>query len=196
LGLFFERVSLVERVLWQAGVCAHGRRPRPVSKVVEELSRAIDRSELEVAREAVSLAVHAADPTRRAAGAARAVHVGYYLADVGRAQLEAQLGYHPGRRQRVRRAIFHHPTEAYLGGIALVSLVSVLGGIGYALGAGASTWQALAAGVLLVPGVTAAVSLVNWIVSLTVAPRILPWTFTGHPRRVPRHGGHPGDADA
>jgi cyclic beta-1,2-glucan synthetase len=108
-------------------------------------------------------------------GGERTAHVGYYLVDAGRAQLEARLGYHPAWRERLRWRVFRHPTPAYLGSITLISLAILLGGIRYAMSTGATLGQWIGAGLLLlIPAVTVSVSLVNWIVTRTVPPRVLP----------------------
>jgi cyclic beta-1,2-glucan synthetase len=176
---FFESISRVEQVLRgePAGVYAKMDQETRDSyrKVVEDLSRSTGRSEQEVAREAVSLASPPSDSPRIAGGGERTAHVGYYLVDAGRAQLEARLGYRPTWRERLRRWVFHHPTPVYLGSIALVTLIIWLGGISYAISAGATVLQWLVAGLLLlIPVVTVSVSLVNWIVTRSVPPRVLP----------------------
>jgi cellobiose phosphorylase len=90
---FVEAVSHVERVLREdpAGVYArmdfatrnHYRR------VVEHLARRSGRDERELAADAVALAAgHRHDPDERLS------HVGYYLVDRGREQLEARIGLH------------------------------------------------------------------------------------------------------
>ncbi len=198
---FFENVSRVEQVLRSepAGVYAkmdQETRDR-YRKVVEDLARATGRSEQEVAQEAISLAAsydpvilsraaaknlssHGAETPRFAQGdnpqeGERTGHVGYYLVDAGRAQLEARLGHHPAWRDRLRRQVFRHPTRVYLGSMALISLAILLGGIRYAMSAAATFGQWIGAGLLLlIPAVTVSVSLVNWIVTRAVPPRVLP----------------------
>jgi cyclic beta-1,2-glucan synthetase len=170
---FFESVSRVEQVLCGEPTGIYARMDRETRdsyrKVVEDLARSTGRSEQEVAREAVSLASEGHASTERTA------HVGYYLVDAGRAQLEVRLGYHPAWRERLRRWVFRHPTSVYLGGMALISLAILLGGIRYAMSTGATLGQWIGAGLLLlIPAVTVSVSLVNWIVTRTVPPRILP----------------------
>jgi cyclic beta-1,2-glucan synthetase len=170
---FFESISRVEQVLSgePAGVYAKMDKATRDSyrKVVEDLSRSTGRSEQEVAREAIGLASASHERTDRTA------HVGYYLVDAGRAQLEARLGYHPAWHERLRRRVFYRPTPVYLGGVALFSLVIWLGSISYAISAGATLLQWLGAGLLLlIPALTVSVDLVNWIVTRVVPPRVLP----------------------
>ena len=107
--------------------------------------------------------------------APRAAHVGYYLLDSGARCLKHRLGYRVPWRARLRRWIFDHPTLVYLGSIGLFTLIILLGGMGYARDAGATFLQLIAAGLLLlIPALTVSVSLVNWIVTLAVPPRVLP----------------------
>jgi cyclic beta-1,2-glucan synthetase len=105
--VFFESVSRVEQVLRGEPTGIYAKMDQETRdryrKVVEDLARPTGRSEQEVAREAVSLASESHAQTDRAA------HVGYYLVDAGRAQLEARLGYRPSWHERLRRWVFRHP---------------------------------------------------------------------------------------
>ena len=75
----------------------------------------------------------------------------------------------------MRRGALDHPTPVYLGSIGLITFVVVLGGILYARDAGATLWQELAAGLLLlIPALTVSVSLINWLITLVIPPRVLP----------------------
>lgn len=175
---FFESVSLVEEVLRgdPAGVYARmdfDTRDR-CRGVVEELALATRRDEEEVARAAIRLAE--AHPLAQVGGApSRFRHVGYYLLDRGRAILEARLGYRPSLRVRAARWMLDHPTPVYLGGVALLTLVSVLGGVWYAHAYGGTPAQLIGASLfVLLPASALAVSLTNWIVTKMVTPRLLP----------------------
>ncbi|HEX7973988.1 MAG TPA: glucoamylase family protein, partial [Anaerolineales bacterium] len=170
---FFEELSLVEQVLNQdpsgffLGMDFETR--DRYRKVVEALSLETGIDEQEVARQAIGLA-RAAPPSPP-----RTVHVGYYLLDRGRFELEKRLGYRPSGSKRISRWVFAHPTLVYLGSILLlVGLLAALL-VGYTLAAGGKPLTAALVGLLsLVPALTVAVSLMNWIITKTVKPRVLP----------------------
>ena len=170
---FFEDVSRVEQVLRRdpANIYAgmdFDTRDR-YRKVIEELALATGRDEEKVAQEAIRAA------QANAQGSPRATHVGFYLLDAGRAQLEARLGYHPLWGVRLRRWLLGHPTLVYLGSIALLTLVILLGLVRYAFVAGGTFSQLVGVGLLtLLPAAAVAVNLVNWLVTHTVPPRVLP----------------------
>lgn len=184
--VFFESVSRVEQVLRGDPANVYAKMERETRdryrKVIEGLALATGRDEQEVAREAVGLAQAAKTPAGlEPAGVSsdlespRTAHVGHYLFDSGRAVLETRLGYHPPWAVRWRRGIFHHSTLAYLGSIGLFTLIILLAGIVYAAESGATALQLAAAGfLLLIPALTVSVSLVNWVVTLAVPPRVLP----------------------
>jgi hypothetical protein len=52
-------------------------------------------------------------------------HVGYYLVDDGREQLEKKIDFKPGKAKRMLSFILRHPTACYLGAIALLTFVPV-----------------------------------------------------------------------
>lgn len=102
-------------------------------------------------------------------------HVGYYLFDQGRPQLENAIGYHPRGREGLRRAMMNHPTLVYLGGIGVLTTLIIGGFLAYArLAGGALHLQAMAAVLALVPALTVAVSLINGIINRVLTPHILP----------------------
>src|SRR5512140_1533502 len=179
---FVESISHLERVLREDPSGVYARMDRQTRdryrKVVEKLARLTGQDEYSVARAAVRLAQdQAAQPESGApaAGTARTRHVGYYLLDAGRPQLEAQLGYHLTSPERVRRWAMSHPTFVYLGSIWLLTLLALGAGLSYALRAGGTLLQTVVAVLLLlVPALSASVSLINWLVTLLVPPRVLP----------------------
>ncbi len=102
-------------------------------------------------------------------------HVGYYLVEKGRTQLEQAIGYQPRGMQWLRRGMVRHPTLLYLGGIGLLTGLIIAGFVAYARAAGgALPWQVAAALLALIPALTLAVSLCNRMVSHLLSPRILP----------------------
>ena len=136
-------------------------------KVVEELAWTAECPEPEVASLAVALAGEQPDDPREG-------HVGYYLLDRGRARLEAQIGYRPRGKNRARRAVLEHPTLAYLGTIAAMTL-AMLAGIGiWAAGQLGLGLSLLLCALALVPVSSIAVALANaWLTAL-LSPRTLP----------------------
>jgi len=175
---FFESVSRVEEALRfdpaNVYACMDFETRNRYRGVIEELALAAGRDEEEVAQEAIRLAEGAQSPPEEERPP-RTTHVGFYLLDVGRAQLEARLGYRVPWSVRLRRWLLGHPTLVYLGSIALLTLVIVFGLVRYASVAGGTLVQLIGAGLLaLLPATAVSVHLVNWLVTHTVPPRLLP----------------------
>ena len=184
--LFFESVSRVEHILRDDPANIYAKMDRETRdryrKVIEKLAHATGKEEQHVAREAICLAQEAKsrpglEPARDSSEleSPRAAHVGYYLLDAGRTQLDARIGYRVPVSARVRRWALNHPTPVYLGGIGLFALIILLAGIIYARDADTNFPQWVGAELLLlIPALTVSVSLIDWIVSLTIPPRVLP----------------------
>ncbi|MFN2283650.1 MAG: GH36-type glycosyl hydrolase domain-containing protein, partial [Anaerolineae bacterium] len=179
---FFETVSLAEEALSADPVGIYTRmdfetRDR-YRKVVEDLARDTGRPEEDVAQEATDLARAQSAPEMAEMALydiPRDAHVGFYLLDEGREQLEAQIGYVPAWHVRLRRWLLNHAEIVYLGAIILLTLAVVAGLIVYASTAGGTVLQLVAVALLSVIPVSAiAVSLVNWIVTHIVPSRTLP----------------------
>ncbi len=173
---FFEGVSLVERVLRHDLARVYPRmdfetRDR-YRRTVEELARTMGRTEQAVARETLRLAEQEQGDN---GNLSRAKHVGYYLIDAGRSLLESNLGYRAPWRSRPRRWLLQHPTVAYLGCTALLAVLMVFAVVAYARASGGSTLQVVAAGALmLLPALTVAVNLTNWLVTHWLPPGFVP----------------------
>ncbi len=180
---FFEGVSLVHKTLAEepAGVYAQMdfvSRDR-YRAVVEMLARATGQEETAVAQCAVALAAaHVGTlDTDETFGldAPHRGHVGYYLLEPGRAQLEQEIGYRPRGMEWVRRGMIRFPTWVYLGGIGLLAGLIMAGVVAAARAAGGTPAGLVAAALLtLIPALTVAVSLVNGSVTRLLAPRTLP----------------------
>jgi len=107
--------------------------------------------------------------------AARGHHVGFYLIDQGRRELEARLDYHPSVKTRVRRWLDGRAIWVYLGSIGLLALLLEIGVAGLAAASGGVWLQVGAASLLaFVPAMTISVSLVHSAVPRLVPPRLLP----------------------
>ena len=93
--------------------------------------------------------------------------------------MEQEIAYRPSRTVRWRRGVVAHPTLVYLGGITLgtVSLLTTVGAYtARSLPAGEHLlWWTLGAVLLtLVPALTVATAVVNWLLTHTLPTRILP----------------------
>jgi cellobiose phosphorylase len=171
---FFERVSLIEQVLQRdpAGVYANmdfASRDR-YRHAVEELAEPNGEAQMRVALRSVESARQAAekDPADRAG------HVGYHLIGRGRRDLETDVAYHPRLGQRVRRAVFHHSTAAYLGAVGLMTAAGVAAAVAYARSQGAPPpVLAAVAALALLPASDLAIQIAQRLVALLVPPRRL-----------------------
>jgi cyclic beta-1,2-glucan synthetase len=173
---FVESVSLTEPILGAdpAGAYAEmdfATRDR-YRHVIERIARRTFARELDVARRAVELArqSHESDPQI----CARA-HVGYYLIDDGLAHLEREFRYRPSIIERARRIALNHPALFYFGvflfltGLILTMLVHT------AYQAGATPLSLITVALLaLIPATDMAISVLNWDVTHTFNPRVLP----------------------
>ena len=126
-------------------------------------------------------------------------HVGEYLLGKGRAALEQRIGYQPNAKTALKRWVFLHANAFYLSSILLLtilllmalslaarlpellrvvplSLDNSLWGVALYTGGVPVQWIAvfLIASALLIPVLTVATSLVNWLITLMIRPRILP----------------------
>src|SRR5437016_1960380 len=133
---------------------------------VEDLARGSGRSEITVARQALTLAGgrerHAED-------------LGYYLNSKGRPTIEHALGYRISLRQRLVRAYMTSATWSYLGSIGIVTAFLLCLPIlfTHALGVSPLLLIALAA-LAALPASDAATALVNRAVVEMFPPRALP----------------------
>ena len=173
---FFERTSRVEAELRQDPAGVYARQDFPTRdryrREVEKLSRGSRYDELEVARQAVGMAA------RRADSEPPANHVGYYLIDEGRTELERLLRYRSKPRDAFRTFVLNRPRLVYFGGLAVVVAVAVGALASYAAASASGTVAVVlaVAAVLaaLPPAGDIAVSLVNsWLTSF-LPPRVLP----------------------
>jgi len=144
--------------------------------VVEAIARLAPCSETDVARRAVSLSSASAARAQVGPQTIRHSHVGFFLIGAGRAALEQAVGMRRPLRLRVARSAHARALPLYAGAIVLGTL---------ALSAAALLevhsqlqwpwWGELALGILLlIASSQLVVSLVNWIVTLIVAPQRLP----------------------
>jgi cellobiose phosphorylase len=175
---FVETQSVVERVLLEDPDGTYGEmdfatRDR-YRHATERIARKGRMTEGEVAAKAVSLA-HAGE-------AGRTGHVGFYLLDNGKQELEDAARVRRSALDALRRAAGRHPLLLYLGGIALIAatVTGLLATRAYdalvaaEVPAGVPYWLTIAIGVVLLLGASQlAVALVNWLSTLLVTPHPL-----------------------
>ncbi len=180
-------LAAVERIDWKAVVEATSRveailRAAPdglhaamdfdtrdrYRQAIEDLAEGSGHSEAGIARAAVRL-------SRRHLGAPRRMHVGWWLVGGGRPEIEALTGYRAPPASALRRAALRHPGRFYAAGLLIGSALALALPLGLMRAHGAGP-AALALGGLLLtmPASILAVTLVNWIVTQLVPPRILP----------------------
>ena len=166
---FFESVSLVDEVLCAGSGFADldfATRDR-YRHAIERLARTSRHSEVDVARLAVAKATAAAaDPTTE-----RERDPGYYLIARGRGLLEREIGFRAGFRRQLLRAYVAAGTSAYLGTIAVVSVLVLAPLLLFAASAGAGPTALLLFGLLaLLPAADLAIALTNRGVMERVKP--------------------------
>ncbi len=175
---FFERNSQVEAILRNDPAQVYARQDFPTRdryrRIVEKMARGSHYAESAVARQAIELARrtdtdHPVDDARR--------HVGYYLVDVGRPELEALVGFRPRWGDRFQRFVLSHPRGIYFGNILLVTALIVAALIAYAAAVGGASENLgilfLLGVVVLVPASEFAVGVTNTLVSYGLSPRVL-----------------------
>jgi cyclic beta-1,2-glucan synthetase len=191
---FFERTSLVEAFLREdpPGVYARQdvRTRDRYRQAIERLARGSGLNELEIVRQVLALARRqraeaarngesgSTPPSDSASVGAPQNHVGYYLLDHGRAELEAIVGYRPTFGDRFLKFLLTHPAALYFGSIAILMIVLLFGLcapiIRYWGGSAEPVLFALAVLILLLPASEVVIGLLNQLVAWLVPPRILP----------------------
>ncbi len=180
---FFEQSSRVEAILREDPSGVYPQQDFSTSdryrRTVETISRGSGADEIAVATRAIELARQAhgsgAGSTPGPASGEPRDHVGFYLVDRGRGELEAAFGYRPGWRMRLFDWVLDHPGPTYFGAIAAVLAALLALAVRVGLGASAgSWWLILAIAVLLLPISELAVGLVNHLLTLLLPPRVLP----------------------
>ncbi|MES1185159.1 MAG: glucoamylase family protein [Myxococcales bacterium] len=173
---FFDAVSQVEEVLKSDPSGAYPVMDQPsrdrCRHAVERLARRSQVSERGVAERAIAMAEAASSS---AASSSAEGHVGYYLVDAGRAELERAISYRRSVAEHLRGAIQAHPAAAYLGAMLVLTL-------GLCLLVGRLIWARLGGGWALggvlvlfaLPASELALALVNTFMVAALPPRLLP----------------------
>lgn len=180
---FFERTSLVEQILRRDPASVYPQmdfesRDR-YRHIVEELTDGSNYPETEVAETLVGLAENHSGKPKQAS------HIGYWLTNGGRRELEVKLDFHPKFGQRVARVLKSNPNTSYIGGIGLITLIalaicdSILANSDVSIG-----WILLFNILALLPVSEIAVGFMNTLITTWLRPRLLPkFDFsTGIPR--------------
>jgi cellobiose phosphorylase len=173
---FVEAMSMVERTLRTDPGLAYAAmdfasRDR-YRHVIEEVAKASGLGEEAVARHAIELARTSA---ARVGGGDRSAHVGYYLIDDGRVELERATQARLPPAAALRRAAGRSPLLLYLGTITLLTALLSAGQLALARAEGFADWVLLPLGILaLLASSQLAVALVNWLATLLASPHPLP----------------------
>ncbi|QOY62530.1 cyclic beta 1-2 glucan synthetase [Lysobacter sp. H21R4] len=171
---FVESSSLVDAVLRQDPTATYSRmdfatRDR-YRHLTEEIARRNRLEEIAVAEKALELARQGGT---EAGGIRR--HVGFYLADDGRATLEHALGARPTLEASVRKTARRVPLLAYLLPIILIVVFFTQGLVVEAARFTASDGMVLLVGLLgMIAFSELGVACVNWGATLLATPRTLP----------------------
>jgi cyclic beta-1,2-glucan synthetase len=173
---FFELTSAVETVLRKDPCGAYAQMDQPsrdrCRHAVEQLARRGRVDEQGVAQRALALAAegHARPDSVLAEG-----HIGYYLLDRGRDQLEAAVGYRPKISERLVRPILAAPVAFYLGTLLLMVAAASALVVDQLTGHLHSGWAVMGLTLLFtLPASEIAVSLLNALVLCLLPPRLLP----------------------
>jgi len=173
---FFESVSLIDPLLGKDPTGDYlkmefATRDR-YRHVIERISKRTGSPELEIGAAAVDMATKAQEQDGKARPQS---HVGYYLIDAGLRQLEAKFAYRPPVGEKLQRWGLRYPTLAYLGILAALTtaILALLVVVMHNSGAG---WPLLWATALLalIPASDLALSILNWDITQSFKPRLLP----------------------
>jgi cellobiose phosphorylase len=176
---YVESLSVVEHTLQKDPAGAHANqdfssrdRYRHVIEDVARNSRHSESSELAVAKEVIALAQAAA---ALLGTNDRKAHIGYYLIEDGRHQLEKIVGCHLSWRKKLRRYIRRYCLAFYLSPILILTLLATSFVLSAFSGFEPTHWQLWLLGIAgFIACSAAAVTLVNKFVTLILPPRSLP----------------------
>ncbi len=173
---FVESMSTVERALRSDPGTAYAgmdfaSRDR-YRHVIEEVAKASGLSEEAVAERAIGLAQEGA---ARHGAADRTAHVGYYLIDRGRPELEGVTRARLSLSDRLRRGARRSPLSLYLGAITLIMVLLAAGLLAEVQADGMTAWALVPMGLLaLLATGQLAVALVNGLAPSLASPHALP----------------------
>ncbi len=174
--IFVEAMSVVEQTLREDPGDVYDKmdfatRDR-YRHAVEKIAKKSPFSENEVAHKAIQLALAAATRTD---GDDPTAHVGFYLVDAGRVQLEQATTVRRSPLEVVAGVSHRFPLSLYGGGILLLTAVFAWLLTAKLTGASGHGWALGLIGLLAVLGGShLAVALINWLATLLATPRPLP----------------------
>jgi len=140
--------------------------------VIERLARRSKHSEIQVAQIVVAMS---GEQHTAKSGSALADHIGYYLIGAGIAALEHRLNAHVPLHERWKRLLQFSPLTFYLAPAGFLTLIFALPLLA---SAGRDGWPDAALLALAVPCLIMtsrlAFSLINWLVTFSLVPTMLP----------------------
>ncbi|MEP6572420.1 MAG: glucoamylase family protein [Gemmatimonadota bacterium] len=137
--------------------------------VVERIAKRTAVGEETIARRAIALAAAAVPDS---SGDLRRTHVGFYLVDAGRFELEHEVGYTPDLLEHAERWMHRHPNAVFVGGIVCGTLAAI-GAAFWLVGPEARRdWLAVLL-FALIPASDIAVNIVNQLVTAFLPPKPL-----------------------
>ena len=169
---FFDRTSKVEEILRQDPVNVYSSmdfetRDR-YRKAVEDIATRAGKPESDVAAQIIAAA-------NSHQGDARLGHVGYWLIDRGDIELKRSLGYRTTLASAIRQFIIKNPGPIYACALVAIGAIALLTPLLYLYSQGASTITLLAGLVVTaMPASILSLTLVNWVFTLYLEPRVLP----------------------
>jgi len=168
---FVESTSIVEQTLREDTDGIYSRMDfitrDHYRHVVEKIARYSSQSEEEVARLVIGLA--------KENEGGRMAHVGYYLVGKGLRRTEKAAKMKLPYADRLEKAVRSYPLALYISAIFLITLFIGGGFFTRTHGQGFRNWLlALVAILSILSASQLAVTLVNWMITLLVSPRLLP----------------------
>ncbi|MCI0412147.1 DUF3131 domain-containing protein [bacterium] len=168
---FIDSVSEVDRILRldPAGFyekCDFSTRDR-YRHVVEQIAKHSQVSETEVAQLTLDFSEKASEERKK--------HVGFYLLDEGRTDLEKATQFRLERVLRIKRLVLRHPMLFYQGFFLLVTLLLTGALARYAISASQSQiWGVFVFLLALIPASSITLTITNWLVTLFFRPEYMP----------------------
>lgn len=167
----FEVVSTTDRILNQDPQKIYAQMDfntrDSYRHAIEVIARGSKYSETEVANTVLMMAKEGHDEVSS--------HVGYYLIDKGRSQLEKNLRYIPTWRHFIRRQMINHPSSVYLGSIFTLTFALEVAFYLLMHTAGLSwTWIALMLVLTLVPASEISLQFVSVLMTNILQTFVIP----------------------
>src|SRR5438067_1250997 len=172
---FFEKVSRIDPELAKDPAKVYARMDFATldryRHVIERISKGAKKSELEIAQAVLQM-----DEAAKTANEDTShTHIGYYLVGDGLARLEVEVGYRPRLSEHVLRAIERRCSVMYLGTFAFLTALILFLFVFALLQGNAAIWITIVGALLaLIPASDLAINVLNWDITHTFKPRLLP----------------------